>query len=184
VGCGTGRLIEILENNGYLVTGLDLNQEILDIARSRCSGKLIKQDIREIQLDINYDALICLGRTFAYMLTDSDADQAIKSFNKVLQKGGLLIMDSFDADVSRRYNFGEVREDSFEFEDMKIIRCSKSFDYNLSDSTWMRARDESSSKNSYSYLFLLNYRKFKHIQRTRIPGLASFISCNMFYFMV
>ncbi|MFC1803876.1 class I SAM-dependent DNA methyltransferase [Thermoproteota archaeon] len=137
VGCGSGRLMEILENNGYEVTGLDLNQEMLDIARSRCSGKLIKQDIREIYLNINFDALICLGRTFGYMLNNHDADRAIKSFNKALRKGGLLIMDSFDADVTRRYNFGEVRENSFEFEDMKIIRRSKSFGYDISDSTWL-----------------------------------------------
>ena len=128
----------ILEGQGYVVTGLDLNQEMLDIARTRCSGRLIRQDMRDFHLDDTFDALLCFGRTFGYMLTNEDANRAINSFNRVLGKGGILILDSFDAESSRRYSRErkEWRESSFEFEDMKIIRRSRSFGYNKFDSTW------------------------------------------------
>jgi len=128
----------ILESQGYTVSGLDLNQEMLDIARTRCSGRLIRQDMREMCLRDSFDALLCFGRVFGYMLNNEDANRAIKSFNSVLREGGILILDSFDAESSRRYRHEreEWRESSFEFEDMKITRSSRSFDYEASDNTW------------------------------------------------
>jgi SAM-dependent methyltransferase len=128
----------ILENQGYSVTGLDLNQEMLDIARTRCSGRLIRQDMREMRLDDTFDALLYFGRAFGYMLNNEDANRAIKCFSRALRIGGILILDCFDAESSRRWSHEreEWRESSFEFEDMKITRRSRSFDYNESDSTW------------------------------------------------
>jgi SAM-dependent methyltransferase len=136
VACGTGRLMAILEKKGYEVTGLDLSREMLDIARTRCSGKLLRQDMREMCVKEAFDALLCLGRSFGYMLTDDDAHRALEGFNRALRDGGILILDSFDADITRRYQFGILREVVYEFEDMKITRRSKSSDYNVTDITW------------------------------------------------
>jgi SAM-dependent methyltransferase len=136
VACGTGRLMAILEEKGYKVTGLDLSQEMLDIARTRCAGKLLRQDMRETRVEGAFDALLCLGRSFGYMLTDNDAYRALEGFNRALRDGGILILDSFDAEITRRYQFGILREVVYEFEYMKITRHSKSSDYNETDITW------------------------------------------------
>ena len=136
VACGTGRLMAILEEKGYEVTGLDLSREMLDIARTRCAGKLLRQDMRETRVEGTFDALLCLGRSFGYMLTDDDACRALEGFNRALRDGGILILDSFDAEITRRYQFGILRESVYEFEDMKITRRSKSSDYNEIDITW------------------------------------------------
>ena len=137
VACGTGRLMTILEEKGYEATGLDLSQEMLDIARKRCRGRLLRQDMRDIKVTETFDALICLGKGFAYMLTDADVEMALDSFNRVLRDGGALVFDSFDAERSRRYAFGEWRKTVFEFEDMRVTRLSRSLDYKESDSTWL-----------------------------------------------
>jgi len=136
VACGTGRLMAILEEKGYEVTGLDLSREMLDIARTRCAGKLLRQDMRETRVEGTFDALLCLGRSFGYMLTDDDACRALEGFNRALRDGGILILDSIDAEITRRYQFGILREGVYEFEDMKITRRSKSSDYNETDITW------------------------------------------------
>jgi len=136
VACGTGRLMAILEKEGYDVTGLDLSQEMLDIAKTRCKGKLLRQDMREMHVNRTFDALLCLGRSFGYMLTDDDACRALEGFNRALRDGSILILDSFDAEITRRYQFGMLRECVYEFEDMKITRRSKSSDYNETDITW------------------------------------------------
>jgi SAM-dependent methyltransferase len=136
VACGTGRLMAILEKEGYDVTGLDLSQEMLDIAKTRCKGKLLRQDMREMHVNRTFDALLCLGRSFGYMLTDDDASRALEGFCKALRDGGILVLDSFDAEMTRRYQFGDWREAFYEFEDMKITRRSKSSDYNKADITW------------------------------------------------
>ncbi len=137
VACGTGRLMTILEEEGYEVTGLDLSQEMLDIARRRCRGRLLKQDMRDIRVTETFDALICLGKGFAYMLTDADVEMALESFNRALRDGGVLVFDSFDAERSRRYAYDEWRETVFEFEDMRVTRLSRSSDYRENDGTWL-----------------------------------------------
>lgn len=136
VACGTGRLMAIMEENGYEVTGLDLSQKMLKIARKRCKGELLMQDMRDILIGKPFDALICLGGSFGYMLTDEDVNKALKGFNRALRGGGILMFDSFDADKSRQYEFGGWREAVFEFEDMKITRLSRLYDYIASENTW------------------------------------------------
>ena len=137
VACGTGRLMVILEENGYEVTGLDLSQEMLDIARGRCRGELLRQDMRDIRVGEPFDALICMGGSFGYMLTNEDVDRALGSFNKALRDGGILIFDCFDAERTRRHDFEKWREVVFELEDMKVTRRSRSSDYRESDGTWI-----------------------------------------------
>lgn len=136
VACGTGRLMEILEENGYDVTGLDLSREMLDIARKRCKGELLRQDMRDIRVEKPFDALICVGGSFEYMLTDEDVIRALKGFNRALRRGGVLVFDSFDTEKSRQHDFGEWREAVFEYDDMKITRLSRSSDYIARESTW------------------------------------------------
>ena len=56
--------MQILEEKGYRVTGLDLSSDMLDIARTRVKGNLIHQDMREIHLNERFDSVICFGGSF------------------------------------------------------------------------------------------------------------------------
>jgi SAM-dependent methyltransferase len=136
VACGTGRLMAILEENGYEVAGLDLSQEMLYIARGRCRGELLRQNMRDIRVGEPFDALICMEGSFGYMLTDEDVDRALGSFNEALHDGGILIFDCFDAE-RRRHDFGKWREVVFECDDVKVTKRSRSSDFKESDGTWI-----------------------------------------------
>ncbi len=137
VACGTGLLMEILERNGYEVTGLDLSCEMLKIARKRCRGRLLRQDMRNIQLRRCFDALLCLGRSFTYMMTDEDVEKSIGSFSRSLKVGGILIFDNFDAECRDESYFKEWRRQEFEFETYRVTRLSKSFDYDEGNNSWL-----------------------------------------------
>jgi len=137
VACGTGHLMEILERNAYQVTGLDISKEMLEIAKKRSKGRLIRQDMRDIKVGEVFDALICLGRSFTYMITDDDVEKALKGFNRALRDGGGLIFDNFDAkDVDESY-FKEWKKRVFEFDNFRVTRLSKSFDYDEKNSSWL-----------------------------------------------
>ncbi len=135
-GCGTGRLMAIMEENGYEVTGLDLSPEMLEIARTRCRGELIRQDMREIRVSETFDALLCLGSGFTYMQTEGDVDRALRSFADALREGGMLIFDNFDADGINFGYFGRWRESVFDLGDMRITRRSMNSDYREADDSW------------------------------------------------
>jgi len=137
VACGAGHLMEILERNGYEVTGLDISKEMLEIARKRSEGRLLRQDMRNIQVGEVFDALTCLGRSFTYMITDDDVEKALKGFNKALRAGGILVFDNFDAkDVDASY-FKEWKKRVFEFDEFRVTRLSKSFDYDERNNSWL-----------------------------------------------
>ena len=134
--CGTGRLMAILEENGYEVTGLDLSEEMLRIARTRCRGRLVRQDIRDIRFSETFDAVTCMGRSFTYMHTEEDVDKALASFNRVLRQGGMLVFDNFDAEKINFDYFSEWRETVFDLDDMKVTRRSINSDYCEENNSW------------------------------------------------
>jgi len=136
VACGTGRLMRILEENGYTVTGLDLSGDMLAIARSRVKGDLIQQDMRRIKLDKKFDAVICLGAGFTYMQRDGDVENALNSFHRHLNDGGVLLFDNFDAERFNHDRFGKWEEETQSFDGLTITRRSRSSDWDLSSNTW------------------------------------------------
>ena len=136
VACGTGRLIKILEENGYIVTGLDLSGDMLAIARTRVKGDLVQQDMRRIKLGKTFDAVICLGAGFTYMQRDGDIESALSSFYRHLNDDGVLIFDNFDAERFNHDRFGKWEEETQKFNDLTITRRTRSSDWDSSSDTW------------------------------------------------
>ena len=136
VACGTGRLMKILEEKGYSVTGLDLSQDMLDIARSRVKGNLIHQDMRDIRINTRFDAVICLGSSFTYMQSDEDVEKALHSFYTHLEPGGVLMFDNIDYDRFDTSRHGKWKKGSHRFDEVEITSRTWSSDWNPMDGTW------------------------------------------------
>jgi ubiquinone/menaquinone biosynthesis C-methylase UbiE len=103
VGCGTGHLAKLIKGKGYDIIGTDLYNEMLIIARKNVPNvKFLKQDMRNLKFKQKFDAVVCLGRSFTYMTTNEDVENTLKSFNKVLKNGGILIFDNFNGEESIR----------------------------------------------------------------------------------
>ena len=139
VACGTGRLAKYLHDFGYDIIGTDYSEEMLFLARKNAPGvKFIKQDMRKLTLKQKFDAVICMGRSFSYMVTNQDVDKALKSFNKVLRKKGILIFDNFNAERSIRYfeKKYKKRTEVIKLKNKTVIRNHKQ-SWNLSTGiTW------------------------------------------------
>jgi len=98
VGCGTGRHYVPLTQAGYEVTGLDPSENMLSKLRIKLEKANIKpcivvKDMREIDFDAQFDAVICMNSAFLYLLTDDDILKTLKAFNRALNNGGLVIID-------------------------------------------------------------------------------------------
>jgi ubiquinone/menaquinone biosynthesis C-methylase UbiE len=98
IACGTGNHALILSQRGYDVTGLDLSEEMINVAKRKTAKAnldidFVVQDMRNIHLDRKYDCAICMFTAFPYLLTYDDIKKALTSVKKHLVKGGVFLFD-------------------------------------------------------------------------------------------
>ena len=97
-GCGTGNLAKrfLAANVDYL--GVDLNQEMLDIAaKSLPKEHFLQSDMQTFQSSSTFDAALITGRTISYLTSNQGMLQAFRSIHTCLVEGGLLVFDAIDA---------------------------------------------------------------------------------------
>ena len=97
VGCGTGTHMALLEKNGFHVTGLDLNVEMLQVAKGKVQGKLHTADMTNFSLSKTFDAVICMFAAFNHNLTIDSAQKALKCFKRHLVPEGVILIDLYNA---------------------------------------------------------------------------------------
>lgn len=128
--------MKILEKKGYKVIGVDLSENMLNIARTRVTGDLIQQDMRNINLPDKYDAVLCLGGSFTHIQSDADVLKTLCGFYRHLVDGGVLIFDNFDRDDYKSNRFGRWKEETHTFDDVVVKRRSFRNNWNHEDGTW------------------------------------------------
>lgn len=96
--CGTGEHALKMTGLGYEVTGIDLSQDMLDIAgkkmeKAGVSIDYICADVCEFKTADKFMAAYCLGFTFLYMTTHQKAIDFFNAVNNALVPGGVFIVD-------------------------------------------------------------------------------------------
>lgn len=95
--CGYGRHASLIaQSTDYDVTGMDLSDDYLDIAKNQLSVpnlKFIKGDMRDIPFSNHFDAVINMFTSFGFFESDEENEKVIKQVNKSLKKQGLFLLD-------------------------------------------------------------------------------------------
>jgi ubiquinone/menaquinone biosynthesis C-methylase UbiE len=93
VACGTGKHLEFLREY-YEVEGLDINPELLAIARDRCPEvRFYEADMTSFQLPGTYDVVTCLFSSIAYGKSRDNLDRAVACMARHLTPGGVLFVE-------------------------------------------------------------------------------------------
>lgn len=94
LGCGTGKPIaEYLISQGFNVTGIDGSQKMIEIAKKNIpQARLLHQDMRKIELNEKFDAIIMWHSSFH--LPASDQEKLFPVLRKLLNPKGLLMFTS------------------------------------------------------------------------------------------
>lgn len=124
VACGTGNHLAELRQ-WYEVAGLDLDQEMLAIARQRCPGvPLHRADMASFDLGRQFDAVVCLFSSIGYVKTVPRLQQTLVTMRRHLHPGGVVIIEPWiTPDKFIRGHFGAVFVDQ---PDLKIARMNTS----------------------------------------------------------
>jgi SAM-dependent methyltransferase len=98
IGCGTGLHDFELANLDYEVTGIDISQEMIEIAkieaikRNKSVAFYVDSD-QEYIASHKFDAIISLFHVISYQVTDSKLSKLFEVANNNLKSGGLFIFD-------------------------------------------------------------------------------------------
>lgn len=93
VGCGTGAHIGFLRTH-YEVEGLDLDAEILGVARERHPRLPFHHaDMADFDLDRQFDVITCLFGAIGYVKTLPRLKQALQTLARHVCPGGLVIIE-------------------------------------------------------------------------------------------
>jgi len=99
LGCGTGNHDFLLAKKGYNVTGIDISEDMTKVALKRKienkvdNIEFFNQDIRNINLNKQYDIIISLFHVISYQTTNEDLIKVFNGVAKHLKNGGLFIFD-------------------------------------------------------------------------------------------
>jgi SAM-dependent methyltransferase len=118
VGCGTGKHLEALRQ-WYEVSGLDINEDLLGIARSRCPDIEFRQgDMTDFDLDRRFDVVSCLFSSIAYVKTVENLNRAMSCMARHLNPGGMLVIEP--GFTPQNYRAGKLAANFANLDDLKI----------------------------------------------------------------
>jgi len=100
LGCGTGRILVPLSKKGYVMYGLDISEEMLDVAQT----KLSECDIMDLRVgsateplpyeDDFFDGVICCHAVLQHFPPGNPRETWAKEMYRILAPNGVLIADT------------------------------------------------------------------------------------------
>lgn len=98
VGCGTGSHALILSKRGYSVAGTDISKAMIKKAnmkaeREKVEVEFLVQDMRNLNLDREFDCAICMFGGFGYVLTPEGLASLFSGLKRHLIKDGLFAFE-------------------------------------------------------------------------------------------
>lgn len=94
LGCGTGTHLNILENVGYIVDGLDLSENMVELAKTKVKkARIFKANILDYKIDEKYDAIISMHSVFNHLKSYDEFEKALQNSLDHLEKDGIMVID-------------------------------------------------------------------------------------------
>lgn len=110
--CGHGRHSIELAKRGYDVTGVDFQPDFIALAKENAENltniNFIVQDMKTIEFDNEFDAIINFFTSFGYF-SEEENFEVLKSFAKALKKDGKLIIDTVNREWTMKHT-GEMTQ--------------------------------------------------------------------------
>lgn len=109
LACGTGKIAFRLRDKGYDMTGIDLSEEMLSVAREESYKKgatdilWLCQDMTDFELYGTVDACVCCLDSINYLTKLKDVEKCFKLVYNYLIPNGVFVFD-----INTPYRFKEI----------------------------------------------------------------------------
>ncbi len=98
LGCGTGRVTELLAERAARVVGVDLSADMLERAARRIAGlrnvDLVQADMRSLALRERFGLVVAADDPFCHLTDDADRSAAVAVVASHLAQDGRFVLDA------------------------------------------------------------------------------------------
>ena len=127
IGCATGELALALSSKGHRVTGIDLNENMVNAARSKAKSAGAKsqfyvKDMLYVGKEFSentFDAVFCLGNTLVHLKNLHEIGDLMKGVFSILKRDGIFLLQvvNFERVLSRQIDgLPLLQNETFAFE--------------------------------------------------------------------
>jgi SAM-dependent methyltransferase len=126
IGCGTGIHAALMSNYGYKLTGIDLSEEMIAIARSKAieNAQFQVGNATDFELDKKFDIVTSLFHVLSYQTTNDNVRSMIKNAAMHLSEKGLFIFDFWYGPAVLNFK-PSVRIKRLQDEEIKVTRLAE-----------------------------------------------------------
>jgi len=195
VGCGTGEHAIEMARRGYVVTGVDLSQQMLDVATVKTAKqpylerpRWVCGDLRDFKTAEQYDMAIMMFSVVGYLTSNNDVLAGLRNIRRHIKLGSLLICDFWSGPSVLTVLPGE-RVRVVQTQDGKIIRTASTalnIEKHTADVTfkmWTLAHDilvsETCETHHLRYFFPMEIQLFLSNAGFNLKGLSAFPSLDV-----
>lgn len=125
MACGTGTHAKKFTDSGFNVTGVDINSEMLKIAKEKTkNSKFLEGSMQSFKSKSKFDIITCLFTAINYNRNISELKTTIKNFHNLLNKGGVVIFD-LGLVKGQEEKKSDAFIDTYSEKDLQIARISQ-----------------------------------------------------------
>lgn len=109
LGCGTGKMTNIMSKKGYDMIGVDLSMDMLDIARNSSDEDILYlyQDMRGLELGERVQGAYCACDCLNYILEEEELFEVFKRVDSFLDSEAPFVFD-----INTQYKYNELLADN------------------------------------------------------------------------
>ena len=193
LGCGTGNHSLPLADRGYDVLGVDRSPCMLEQAQAKAEARadgsktprFVRSDLRELELDATFDAVLFMFAVLGYQLDNADVLTALRTARRHVRLGGLLIFDVWYGPAVLSLRPGE-RVKVNDTADGQLIRATSGrldvdrhlceVSYTLWQISAQRLVEETTERHGMRYFFPQELRLFLDLSGFELLRLTAFPS--------
>jgi SAM-dependent methyltransferase len=123
VACGTGQHLVRFRDAGYEVEGLDLDPDMLAVARERFDGPLHEADMCDFHLGRQFDVITNSFSSIGYARSVENLHRALSCVAEHLAPGGVALVEPWLR--KEKYTVGHIHMTTVDDADLKIARVNR-----------------------------------------------------------
>jgi ubiquinone/menaquinone biosynthesis C-methylase UbiE len=122
LACGSGRFTLPLAREGINITGIDISEDMLDLARLKASQeevriRFLQGDMRSFELGEKFKFIFIPAQSFSHLHTREDVEKCFSCVRRHLAEEGRLLIELFNSSVKMlaresgpRYTVGQYKD--------------------------------------------------------------------------